>query len=375
MKYILKSFILYIFLSIFFPVMSETYNPYSLYYEMHFPLKFENIKILYTTNSGIYDYPIIVDYHDIIIFWDFKTLGIKQLDFYNFQSKEIIYKNIKPLDYRLGGGGLYYYFSQECNLYLYNYYDEEKWGNYKHKISFQNLESKEEFLNCKLKMAFEKKNKDIAVYNLNSNKIIVINLPDEIVFYKKRKEIQVTMEEKISQALIYTDEYGTKLIGIGLHGTIKFWGLHGLLSNSWVINTFKFNKFIDYYTCTNAGIIGEKEKKLLYIYDDNFILFDLKKIKIINEQPNLILKVSTLLILDNGQGLVGTHDGFIYLINLDSNSIYVLDSYELCPGKSIISISYNTTCPKDHEICYIFAANCDKYIRIFKIQNININGL
>ena len=78
-----------------------------------------------------------------------------------------------------------------------------------------------------------------------------------------------------------------------------------------------------YYAFETAGIIGKMEKKLLYINNDNFILFDLKEIKIINKQPNLISKATTLLILDNGQALVGTNNGFIYLIELFDNSIII----------------------------------------------------
>ena len=116
------------------------------------------------------------------------------------------------------------------------------------------------------------------------------------------------MEEYICQALIYSDNEDTKLIGI--------------------------------------------EKKLLYIKNDNFIIFDLTEIKIINQQANLISKVSTLLILDNRQALIGTSDGFIYLIELFNNTIIVLDKYELCKGKLISNISYYI--PGGHEICYIF---------------------
>ena len=52
--------------------------------------------------------------------------------------------------------------------------------------------------------------------------------------------------------------------------------------------------------------------------------------------------------------------------------------YELCKGKLISNISYNTTCPHGHEICYIFAANCGNengYLKIFQIQNESINDL
>jgi hypothetical protein len=203
-------------------------------------------------------------------------------------------------------------------------------------------------------------------------------LHNEIINKQQNNAIQVKMDEVINQALIYSDKEGTKLIGIDLDGTITFWGLHGLIYDYWLINTFKFQKTSNNYYFQSAGIIGKEDKKLLYIYEDDFILFDLKEIKIINKQPDLILDVSTLLILDNGQGLVGTSNGFIYLIELFNNRIYVLDKYELCKGKLISIISYNTTCPYGHEICYIFAANCgyeNGYLKIFQIQNESINDL
>ena len=380
MKYMVKTFILYIFLSIFFQEISNQYI------KMHFPLKFENIKILYTSKFEIYyDYKIIVDYADEILFWDQNSDNIKKLNYKGFEFTPFNYYpnietainwNIKPQDYQIAGDGIYYYFSKYCNLYLYNYYEKPKWDHYNHKISFSNLE--EEDSNCVLEMAFNNNRKDeIAVYNLNNKKINVINLYNEIKNIKQN-EIQVTMEEYIGQALIYSDKEDTKLIGIGLYGTITFWGLHGFIYDYWLINTFKFNGPLNYAFQT-AGIIGKKEKKkLLYIKNDNFIIFDLTEIKIINQQANLISKVSTLLILDNGQASVGTSDGFIYLIELFSNTIIVLDKYELCKGKLIKNISYNTTCPGGHEICYIFAANCgyrNGYLKIFQIQNIDINDL
>lgn len=378
MKYILNIFILCIFISIFFQEISNKYN------EMNFPLKLENIKILYTSNFEIYyDYKIIVDYDNEILFFDYKDGNIKKLNYEGFQFayfnyypniETVINLNIIPQDYRISIDGVYYYFTKNSNLYLYNYYDDPKWGHYSYKRVFPNLEIDNGF-KCVLELAFnEYRNDEIAVYNLNNNKISVINLHDEIINKKVIHEIIVTMDAWIAQSLIYEDEEGTKLIGIDLDGTIKFWGLHGLIYDYWDINTFKFKKTFDYQFRTAGIMKNKKEKLLLYINVNDFIIFDLKKIEIINKQPDLIPKVSTLLILDNGQGLVGTREGFIYLIELFNNKIIILDKYELCKGKLISNISYNTSCPRGDEICYIFAANCgykNGYLKIFKIQNID----
>ena len=377
-----KIVILFLFISVFFQEIS------SQYIKMNFPLKFKNIKILYTSKFEIYyDYKIIVDYPNEILFWDQKDSNIKKLDYKGFQIEyfnfyrnieTVIRSNMKPQDYQITHLGINYYFSRYCDLYLYNYYDEPKWQHFSHKRYFENLENYDEG-NCVLEMAFNDYKKDeIAVYNLNNNKIIVINLDDEIKNKQKNEEIQVSMNKFIAQALIYSDGEGnTLLIGIDFYGTITFWGLHGLFYNYWLINTFEFGMDAKYFY-QPAGIIGKKEKALLFINHDVFILFDLKEIKIINKQPDLISKTSTLLILDNGQGLVGTSNGFIYLIELFNNKIIVLDKYELCKGKLISIISYNTTCPNDHQICYIFAANCghkNGYMKIFQIQNESINDL
>ena len=371
---------LFLFISVFFQEMS------SQYIKMNFPLKFKNIKILYTSKFEIYyDYKIIVDYPNEILFWDQKDSNIKKLDYKGFQIEyfnfyrnieTVIRSNMKPQDYQITNLGINYYFSRYCDLYLYNYYDEPKWQHFSHKRYFENLENYDEG-NCVLEMAFNEYKKDeIAVYNLNNKKIIVINLADEIRDKPENEAIQVSMNNYIAQVLIHSDEEGnTILIGIDINGAITFWGLHGIFYNYWIINTFEFDMPPNYLIQT-AGIIGDKEKALLYINNDDFILFDLKEIKIINKQTNLISKASTLLIIDNGQGLVGTINGFIYLIQLFNNRIIVLDRYELCKGKLISIISYNTTCPKGHEICYIFAANCgyeNGYMQIFQIQNERIN--
>ena len=96
---------------------------------------------------------------------------------------------MKPQDYQITNLGINYYFSKYCNLYLYNYYGEPKWHSYSHKMSFENLENFDEG-NCVLEMAFNDYKKDeIAVYNLNNKKIIVINLYDEIK-NKQKNEIK-----------------------------------------------------------------------------------------------------------------------------------------------------------------------------------------
>ena len=199
---------------------------------MHFPLKFENIKIIYTSKFEIYEqYKIIVD-DDGIIFWaqNSSSWGIKKLNYKGFEIRTFNYypniktiinwnvkpHTIKPQDYRIVGDEIYYFFSKNCYLFLFNYYDKPKWDHYSHKIYFSNLEDYEEG-NCVLEIAFNDKRKDeIAVYNLNSNKIIVINLNNEIK-NNKQNEIQVTMEKIINQALIYSDEKETKLIGIDFY--------------------------------------------------------------------------------------------------------------------------------------------------------------
>ena len=82
MIYIVKTFILCIFLSIFFQEISNQYI------KMHFPLKFENIKMLYSSEFEIYfDYKIIVDYSDEILFWEQNSDNIKKLNYKGFEFR------------------------------------------------------------------------------------------------------------------------------------------------------------------------------------------------------------------------------------------------------------------------------------------------
>ena len=62
---------------------------------MHFPLKLENIKILYTSNFEIYyDYKIIVDFGNEILFFDYKDGNIKKINYKGFQ---FAYFNYYPI--------------------------------------------------------------------------------------------------------------------------------------------------------------------------------------------------------------------------------------------------------------------------------------
>ena len=106
-----------------------------------------------------------------------------------------------------------------------------------------------------------------------------------------------------------------------------------------------------------------------YIYINSYITFDLEEVKIINTQFGLIHDTSCVLGLKDGNALVGTKQGYIYLISYKYSKINILDSRLLCPNQEIFSLSLNSNCTPDTITCYIITANCGGFIYIFEIRN------
>ena len=75
--------------------------------------------------------------------------------------------------------------------------------------------------------------------------------------------------------------------------------------------------------------IANKKDKLLYIVD-RLILYDLKDFKTISTL--LLNKLSTVFTLKNGNALIGTEDGFIYLIKYNNKNLNLVDGYNVCNG-------------------------------------------
>jgi hypothetical protein len=88
------------------------------------------------------------------------------------------------------------------------------------------------------------------------------------------------------------------------------------------------------------------------------ILIDLYDLEIkVNQKVNFY-GTYILMIKNEKQGLIGTKNGYIYLITVHKTYISIDDKYEICPGTKINSISYNKTSPTDLEMTFLFIVNC-----------------
>jgi hypothetical protein len=218
-----------------------------------------------------------------------------------------------------------------------------------------------------LRIYFDTESKDAAVYNYNrSHKIKVFNFNDlnrgdfKIIY-------EVEAKYNVIQSLIYS--YGDKksiLIVIDNFG-IRFHNLRG--SYSFFKDLFKNGRLIKEYDFNWDGKAAfiDDGRKLLYIYNHNFVVFELANFEIINQKNNFIIgeKLECLLGLKDGNALVGTNNGNIYLIGYKNNEITILDKRKIC-DQSVTSLSYNNNCVENTKGCYKFVANC-RYLLIFEI--------
>ena len=218
-----------------------------------------------------------------------------------------------------------------------------------------------------LRIYFDTNSKDAAVYNYNrSHKIKVFN------FYilnrgDFKNSYEVEAKYNVIQSLIYS--YGDKksiLIVIDNFG-IRFHNLRG--SYSFFKDLFKNGRLIKEYDFNWDGKAAfiDDGRKLLYIYNHNFVVFELADFEIINQTNNFIIgeKLECLLGLQDGNALVGTNNGNIYLIGYKNNEITILDKRKIC-DESVTSLSYNNNCAENSKERYKFVANC-RYLLIFEI--------
>jgi hypothetical protein len=217
-----------------------------------------------------------------------------------------------------------------------------------------------------LRIYYDTNTKDAAVYNYyGSNKIKIFNLYD---LYQGKFKILYHIDAKyyVLQSLIYS--YGDEksiLIVIDKCG-IRF---HNLRGADGFLDTFSKERIIEEYDFNCAGMadfIGDG-KKLLYIYNNNFVVFELQTFKIIDKKYNLITGEIPLCLLriTDGNVLVGTNKGYIYLIGYKYKEITILDQRKIC-DESVYSLSYNNNCVENTRGCYTFVANCG-YLLIFEI--------
>ena len=117
------------------------------------------------------------------------------------------------------------------------------------------------------------------------------------------------------QSLIYSyEESKSILIVIDLLG-IRFYNLRGSYSyKDWFYN----NRLIKEYdsNCEGMADFIDDGNKLLYVYGRYFAVFNLKDFKIIDNSLILSENVNCLLGMKDGNALVGTNNGNIYLIKI-----------------------------------------------------------
>lgn len=362
------------------------------------PKSLKKIKILFTSPFEISSEKPIIASNNVFFVSDnkFKAIDLEKIYDKNFkESYDILggkYKN--PLAYTLTNNGLNIFFSKGNKLEMW----EEDFPN-----KFEDMpifEGEFNQFNCEkhndsIKIGFchqngKKENYEIAIYNKWSKKVLVLNLV-EIDKNVSQNNIlaDLDMENNIAQSLIfyrydYDKRIKTKLIAIDQQGNIKIWNI-GIFTEEFskgfvryenpLSRSFSLNESCPelLYNQDIAGLIGPNKDILLYLGKKNLTLIHLDKgqfymdvVKIINPIKNPL----SILALDDGDVLIGTKEGLIYLIEYDylNKKINILDKYNICKNSPVKHITYDTSCPKNDERCYIFAVNCGN-LKIFKIAS------
>lgn len=369
--------VLKIYFIFYFPIIikcypkSNTVNP---------PSDLKHIYIIYTSWFSISKIKPIIN-QQYIFFIENKNL--KAFDYNNLRLgffASIIYPfgnnyYIKPIEtYENTEFSLYSnFFTKNCHLY--QYYDD----NFKKPINdlkFDEFDKNDCY--DSLRIYYNNFSGYGAVYNIFDNKIIVFNMKNVLKLNsnsKYKETFKASMNNKIIKAFIFSNAEKTEilLIGIDIKGYVNFWGLEGYCGywkkfnceSGNLIKSFKFD-ILNVINNEIATIIDKN--KLLYINLDYFIIIDLIEVKLINNQKHSIKDFSCLLGLRDGNALIGTNNGFIYLIKYQNSKIIILDKRELCPKQKIYSLSSISNCTSGSFMCYIIAANCN-YIKIFEIMD------
>ena len=332
------------------------------------PKDLRKMQIIYKSSFRIaYDEPIMT-YDYVYFISDERAKGFNYRELGLFSTADVfeLYGNTfrKPLLYIFTPIDFYsVFFTKDHYIYLYKDSGSDTCYNQKKCLSFNNMGE------CydSLRIYFDTNSKDAAVYNYNrSHKIKVFNFYD---LYRGDFKIIYEVEAKynVIQSLIYS--YGDKksiLIVIDNFG-IRFHNLRG--SKSFFKDLFKNGRLIKEYDFNWDGKAAfiDDGRKLLYIYNHNFVVFELANFEIINQKNNFIIgeKLECLLGLTDGNALVGTNNGNIYLIGYKNNEITILDKRKIC-DESVTSLSYNNNCVEKSKGCYTFVANC-RYLLIFEI--------
>lgn len=333
----------------------------------------KNFETLHSLKIDI-ERPIIA--YDYIFY--LKSSAIKALNKYYSEYDMFGNSYRKPLMNKGTKWGDAVFFTKDCRLEMWEYQGKDTLNGH---ILFERTfnELKGDYCYGTLDMFYDDNQKDIAVYNTRNNKITVFNLNDKNIYLTNDNIIgKVEMDYNIKQALLYNyDKDTTLLIGID-SSNIKFYNVRGSYSwrdwfvNNRLIKSIKLNTFFNpLYGQKIAGImdIDNKKDKLLYI-DDRLILYDLKDFKTISTL--LLNKLTTVLTLKNGNALIGTEDGFIYLIKYNNKNLNLLDGYNVCNGE-VLDISYDNA--KYYFSKYILLVQCYEkngyYLKHVSLDNIS----
>ena len=388
----------FIFNQIFF-LFVILFQNYSKVFSL--PKSLKDLKVLYTSPFEISSEKPIMTLNNVFFVSNNK---IKSIDLEKVLSKkkqnestEIfgdVYKN--PLAYAITYKGLSFFCSKGNQLEMWeenlmNQFDESP--IFEGKFTQFNCEEH----NDSLKIGFclqngKKENYEVEIYSKWSKKVTVLDI-EEVDKHVTKEDIlaDMEMESNVAQSFIYyIYDYGrknkTKLIVVDQQGDIKIWNI-GVFTEKYskgysrcvnpLSKSVKLNETCPELTYNQdiAGLIGENKNILLYLGKENFYLIHLEKglyymelVKI----KNSIKDPLSVLVLDDGDVLIGTKDGYIYLIEYvyepHSKKINILDKYNICKDSPVKHISYDTSCPKNSEKCYTFAVNCGN-LKIFKIPS------
>lgn len=383
----------YFLITILYIIISSQYS--FAFSQMTQEIKLKNIEILYISPFEISSQKPIIRANNIFFV---QNNQLKSMDLEKLNSKEINDVNIGSAYENLVGltmskDNLELLVSNGNKLQIWegtssNEFDDKPL--YDNNFEDFNCEENKDSLKVELYHQNEKNDYEIGIYNTNKKKVIVLDLLKiEKNFTKETIAGEFSMENNIAQIFIYhVYDYGnkskTKLMVVDQNGNIKIWSVGVFIehfSRSYykyvnpMSNTFQLNENCPDLTYNQdiCGFIGEKRDIILYMGKKNFTVihlgsghFYLKSFKI----PNPINNASTLLVLDNGDALVGTKNGYIYLIkyvyDIDYKHINVLDKYNICGGSPVKHITYDKNCTKNSENCYIFLVNCGN-LKVFKI--------
>ena len=351
-----------------------------IYKETEPPMNLQNIYTIYTSWYTIDKMKPIITYEYIYfnIGNSLRAFNYEKLKFTNFYIASIFYPfgssnyYIKPIDNYYSMFNPYLvFFTKDCTLKSYHYRDIQfDRDNLYLDHKFDELERNKDCYDS-LRMYYDSVSRYATVYNLNSNKIIVFNLYDAADQFNPNYEkfAEKSMDDNIKKAFVFTIKSGKKivLIGIDKQGEVKFWNLKDdSFFSSDLIKSFKLNPIYLANPDEEFSTIINKDK-LLIIINYDFIIFDIKETTKINTQNKFIKNVSCVLGLIDGNALVGTDNGFLYLIKYQNKKIEILDKNKLCGNKKIFSLSSISNCA-GKEDCYVIAANCG-YLKIFQIKD------